>query len=76
MSTPLLSKATTIPTSLLGLLGGLSYFGALESSSLIFGMDPLIVYGAATAGCMGEHYVRTMRRSVTEDEASLQVSAG
>ncbi|KAG8864924.1 TIM23 complex component [Tulasnella sp. 330] len=45
--------ATTIPTSLVGLGAGGGYFGGLEGTGLVFGMDPIIVYGAATAACMG-----------------------
>lgn len=48
-------QATTIPSSVLGLVGGISYFGSLESTGPIFGIDPMIVYGAASVGCMGEH---------------------
>jgi len=45
--------ATTIPTSILGFAGGISYFGSLEGTQLIFGMDPMIIYGMASTGCMG-----------------------
>ncbi|KAG8944403.1 TIM23 complex component [Tulasnella sp. 424] len=45
--------ATTIPSSVLGLVGGITYFGSLESTGPIFGIDPIFVYGAASVGCMG-----------------------
>lgn len=45
--------ATTIPSSVLGLAGGITYFGSLESTGMIFGIDPMFVYGAASIGCMG-----------------------
>ncbi|KAG9005811.1 TIM23 complex component [Tulasnella sp. JGI-2019a] len=45
--------ATTIPMSILGLGAGGGYFGGLEATGPIFTFDPIIVYGAATAGCMG-----------------------
>jgi len=45
--------ATTIPASLAGLGAGIGYFGSLEATGPIFGMDPVIIYGAATFGCMG-----------------------
>ncbi|KAF8743353.1 Mitochondrial import protein Pam17, partial [Rhizoctonia solani] len=45
--------ATTIPSTFLALTLGLSYFGSIESdpSSLIFGVEPIYIYGVATMGC-------------------------
>ena len=47
-------QATTVPTSIAGFGGGIAYFGSLDGSSLIMGIDPMFVYGAATLGCTGE----------------------
>ncbi|KIO28365.1 hypothetical protein M407DRAFT_71847 [Tulasnella calospora MUT 4182] len=45
--------ATTIPSSILGFAGGITYFGSLEGTGMIFGVDPMFVYTAASIGCMG-----------------------
>ncbi|KAG8935373.1 TIM23 complex component [Tulasnella sp. 419] len=45
--------ATTVPTSIVGLAGGAAYFGSLDGTGLIMGIDPIFVYGLATFGCMG-----------------------
>jgi len=45
--------ATTFPASVAGLTAGIAYFGSLEATGPIFGIDPLWVYGAATVGCTG-----------------------
>lgn len=45
--------ATTFPTSLAGLALGVGYFGSLEGTGQIFGIDPMVVYGLAAAGCLG-----------------------
>ncbi|CAE6448730.1 unnamed protein product [Rhizoctonia solani] len=49
-------QATTIPSTFLALSTGLSYFGSIESdpSSLIFGVEPIYIYGLATMGCGGK----------------------
>ncbi|CAE6445502.1 unnamed protein product [Rhizoctonia solani] len=51
--------ATTIPSTFLALTLGLSYFGSIESdpSSLIFGVEPIYIYGVATMGCGGLGYL-------------------
>ncbi|CAE6523009.1 unnamed protein product [Rhizoctonia solani] len=51
--------ATTIPSTFLALSAGLSYFGSIESdpSSLIFGVEPIYIYGLATMGCGGLGYL-------------------
>ncbi|KDN50931.1 hypothetical protein RSAG8_00560, partial [Rhizoctonia solani AG-8 WAC10335] len=51
--------ATTIPSTFLALSTGLSYFGSIESdpSSLIFGVEPIYIYGLATMGCGGLGYL-------------------
>ncbi|KAJ1308614.1 hypothetical protein OPQ81_004312 [Rhizoctonia solani] len=51
--------ATTIPSTFLALGAGLSYFGSIESdpSSLIFGVEPIYIYGLATIGCGGLGYL-------------------
>lgn len=48
-------QATTIPATVGGFAGGLSYFGALQSdpSALILGIEPVWVYLAATLACAG-----------------------
>ncbi|CCG80826.1 Presequence translocated-associated motor subunit pam17, mitochondrial [Taphrina deformans PYCC 5710] len=45
----------SVPSALLGLFGGLSYFATLEidPSQLVLGVDPLILYGGATVACGG-----------------------
>ncbi|KAI0707955.1 Pam17-domain-containing protein [Earliella scabrosa] len=51
--------AVTIPTTIGGFVGGISYFGNLEMdpSKPIFNIDPMFVYGAATLGCAGLGYL-------------------
>ncbi|KAF7440263.1 TIM23 complex component [Pleurotus ostreatus] len=46
---------TTIPASVLGFLGGVAYFGNLETdpTKLIMGVDPFMFYGFCTVGCVG-----------------------
>ena len=48
-------QATTIPSTFLALGAGLSYFGSIESdpTSLIFGVEPIYIYGLATLSCGG-----------------------
>jgi import inner membrane translocase subunit TIM23 len=43
----------SVPSAFAGLVGGFSYFATLEidPSQLVFGLDPLLVYGGATVGC-------------------------
>lgn len=49
-SRKLWSTLTTIPSSVAGLFGGAAYFANLDfdPAQLIMGMDPSMVYGAAT----------------------------
>ncbi|KAG0701767.1 mitochondrial import protein Pam17 [Suillus ampliporus] len=51
--------AATIPACILGLFGGLAYFGSLESDATkpIMGIDPLFFYGGCTVSCMGLGYL-------------------
>ncbi|PIL24523.1 hypothetical protein GSI_14279 [Ganoderma sinense ZZ0214-1] len=51
--------AVTIPTTIAGFVGGISYFGTLEMDPQkpIFNIDPMFVYGAATLGCAGMGYL-------------------
>ncbi|EJF66322.1 mitochondrial import protein Pam17 [Dichomitus squalens] len=51
--------AVTIPTTVAGFVGGISYFGNLEMdpNKPIFNVDPMFVYGAATLGCAGLGYL-------------------
>ncbi|KAF8607631.1 mitochondrial import protein Pam17 [Ceratobasidium sp. AG-I] len=51
--------ATTIPSTFLALSAGLSYFGSIESdpTSLIFGVEPIYIYGLATLSCGGLGYL-------------------
>ncbi|KAG1742412.1 mitochondrial import protein Pam17 [Suillus occidentalis] len=51
--------AATIPACILGLVGGLAYFGSLESDATkpIMGIDPLFFYGGCTVSCMGLGYL-------------------
>ncbi|KAJ3785746.1 presequence translocated-associated motor subunit PAM17 [Lentinula aff. detonsa] len=48
-----------IPCSLLGLLGGATYFGSLDTDPMkpIFGIDPFMFYGICTTACMGVGYL-------------------
>ncbi|THV03957.1 mitochondrial import protein Pam17 [Dendrothele bispora CBS 962.96] len=48
-----------IPTSLLGLIGGASYFGSLETDPTkpILGLDPFMAYGLGTVATMGLGYL-------------------
>ncbi|CAE6455646.1 unnamed protein product [Rhizoctonia solani] len=59
--------ATTIPSTFLALSAGLSYFGSIESdpSSLIFGVEPIYIYGLATMGCGGLGYLLGGSRCLT-----------
>ncbi|KDR73663.1 hypothetical protein GALMADRAFT_251445 [Galerina marginata CBS 339.88] len=45
----------TIPCALLGLAGGATYFGNLDTDPLkpIMGIDPFFFYGFCTLGCVG-----------------------
>ena len=45
----------SIPTAIIGLFGGLSYFATMEidPTQLVLGLDPLIVYGGSTIACGG-----------------------
>ena len=45
----------SVPTAVLGFASGFSYFATLEieTSQLVFGLDPLIVYGGSTVLCGG-----------------------
>ncbi|KAL4067812.1 mitochondrial import protein Pam17 [Scleroderma citrinum] len=47
--------AVTIPCTLLGLAGGVAYFGSMETDATkpIMGVDPLFFYGGCTIACMG-----------------------
>ncbi|KAF9256587.1 mitochondrial import protein Pam17 [Marasmius fiardii PR-910] len=49
----------SVPTSFLGLFGGASYFGNLNTDPMspIFGLDPFMFYGICTAACMGFGYL-------------------
>ncbi|KAG1723688.1 mitochondrial import protein Pam17 [Suillus lakei] len=51
--------AVTIPATILGLVGGLAYFGSLESDATkpIMGIEPLLLYGGCTVSCMGLGYL-------------------
>ncbi|KAI9571255.1 mitochondrial import protein Pam17 [Boletus coccyginus] len=51
--------ALTIPTSLLGLVGGAAYFGSLETDATkpVMGIDPMIFYGICTMACTGLGYL-------------------
>ncbi|KAG8217791.1 mitochondrial import protein Pam17 [Butyriboletus roseoflavus] len=51
--------ALTIPSSLLGLVGGAAYFGSLETDATkpIMGIDPMFFYGACTMACTGLGYL-------------------
>ncbi|KIM62030.1 hypothetical protein SCLCIDRAFT_120341 [Scleroderma citrinum Foug A] len=51
--------AVTIPCTLLGLAGGVTYFGSLETDATkpIMGIDPLFFYGGCTVACMGLGYL-------------------
>ncbi|KAI6109622.1 mitochondrial import protein Pam17 [Pisolithus sp. B1] len=51
--------AVTIPCTLLGLAGGVTYFGSLETDAtkLIMGIDPMFFYGGCTVACMGLGYL-------------------
>ncbi|TFK89431.1 mitochondrial import protein Pam17 [Polyporus arcularius HHB13444] len=51
--------ALTIPTTIGGFMGGISYFGTMEMdpNKPIFNIDPMFVYGAATLGCAGFGYL-------------------
>ncbi|KAG2052881.1 mitochondrial import protein Pam17 [Suillus hirtellus] len=51
--------AVTIPACILGLVGGLAYFGSLESDATkpIMGIDPLFFYSGCTVSCMGLGYL-------------------
>ncbi|WVR08040.1 hypothetical protein IAU60_005084 [Kwoniella sp. DSM 27419] len=53
------SSITTIPTTVLGLGLGGSYFASLETdpSQLIMGIEAMYVYGGATFGCMALGYL-------------------
>ncbi|KAG8721481.1 TIM23 complex component [Ceratobasidium sp. 394] len=48
--------ATTLPSSFLAFGAGLAYFGSIESdpTSLIFGVEPIYIYGLATVSCGGK----------------------
>ncbi|KAF5388898.1 hypothetical protein D9757_005055 [Collybiopsis confluens] len=50
---------SAIPCSILGLLGGASYFGSLEIDPMkpILGLDPFLFYGICTTACMGTGYL-------------------
>ncbi|KAL0060535.1 TIM23 complex component [Marasmius tenuissimus] len=49
----------SIPTSAIGLFGGASYFGSLNTDPMqpILGLDPFMFYGICTAACMGFGYL-------------------
>ncbi|KAI0076449.1 mitochondrial import protein Pam17 [Panus rudis PR-1116 ss-1] len=49
----------TIPMTILGFVGGVSYFGSLEMDPTkpIFNIDPMFVFGAATLACAGVGYL-------------------
>ncbi|KAG8796772.1 TIM23 complex component [Ceratobasidium sp. 428] len=51
--------ATTIPSTFLAFGAGLAYFGSIESdpTSLIFGVEPIYIYGLATVSCGGLGYL-------------------
>ncbi|KAG6334514.1 hypothetical protein ID866_4567 [Astraeus odoratus] len=51
--------AVTIPCTLLGLVGGVAYFGSTEADATkpIMGVDPLFFYGGCTIACMGLGYL-------------------
>ncbi|KAL4077218.1 mitochondrial import protein Pam17 [Scleroderma yunnanense] len=51
--------AVTIPCTLLGLAGGVAYFGSMETDATkpIMGVDPLFFYGGCTIACMGLGYL-------------------
>lgn len=51
--------ATTIPSTFLAFGAGLSYFGSIESdpTSLLFGIEPIYIYGLATVSCGGFGYL-------------------
>ncbi|OWZ38149.1 presequence translocated-associated motor subunit PAM17, mitochondrial [Cryptococcus neoformans c45] len=53
------STLTSVPTTFLGLFLGGGYFASLEAdpSQLIFGVEPMFVYGGATLGCMALGYL-------------------
>ncbi|KAK7455109.1 TIM23 complex component [Stygiomarasmius scandens] len=48
-----------VPTSLLGLFGGVTYFGSLETDPTkpILGLDPFMAYGICTVATMGVGYL-------------------
>ncbi|KAI9638852.1 integral to membrane protein [Dioszegia hungarica] len=48
------STLTSIPTTAAGLFVGGGYFAGLEAdpTELIMGLEPLVIYGGATLGCM------------------------
>jgi len=48
---------TTMPCTIIGFAAGASYFGQLESTSPIMGIDPLWVYSGATVACCGLGYL-------------------
>ncbi|KAJ8074910.1 TIM23 complex component [Marasmius tenuissimus] len=52
-------NAMSIPTSAIGLFGGASYFGSLNTDPMqpILGLDPFMFYGICTAACMGFGYL-------------------
>ncbi|TYJ51895.1 presequence translocated-associated motor subunit PAM17, mitochondrial [Cryptococcus floricola] len=52
-------SVTTVPTTLAGLFLGGGYFASLEAdpTQLIFGIEPMFVYGGATMACMGLGYL-------------------
>lgn len=66
-----LSQATTFPTSILGFASGVAYFGTMESTNLIFGLDPMLVSGLASAACLG-----TISSQLGHVAALKRVSAG
>jgi len=49
--------ATTIPSTFLGFGAGIAYFGQLEGSSLIMGVEPLYIYSAGALGCCALGYL-------------------
>lgn len=48
-----INLVSSVATGFVGLVGGAGYFGEkeIDPSQLILGLDPLLVFGAATAGC-------------------------
>jgi import inner membrane translocase subunit TIM23 len=48
-------QIATVPCALLGLGGGFLYFGTqdIDPTKPLFGMDPMIMYGAGTVACAG-----------------------